>query len=161
MKNKNIFLCVVLALISGIFLAQAVPRFISFQGRLSSSGGVPVTGEREMTFSIYDGDTASASLWSETHTVQVNKGIYHVILGSVSSLGLSFDETYYLGIKVGADPEMTPRIRLTSKAYALRADIADTVKDGAITAEKLGEPCAVGQMLVKTASGWACGNPPY
>jgi hypothetical protein len=38
----------------------------------------------------------------------------------------------FLGIKVGADPEIAPRFRLTSAAFAIRAREAEGVVDGAI-----------------------------
>jgi parallel beta-helix repeat protein len=41
-------------------------------------------------------------------------------------INLPFDATYWLGIKVGTDPELSPRITLTSVGYAYRAQTADT-----------------------------------
>ena len=40
---------------------------------------------------------------------------------------LTFDIPYHLGIAVGTDPEMTPRIPLTSVGYAFRAKSVDSV----------------------------------
>jgi hypothetical protein len=51
--------------------------------------------------------------------VEVTSGIYTVALGSVTSLSLPFNEDYYLGVKVGTTPEMSPRARLTIAPYAL------------------------------------------
>ena len=54
------------------------------------------------------------------------------MLGGVQTLNLAFDKPYYLGIQVGSDTEMTPRQRLASSAYAIRANVADNadVLDG-------------------------------
>jgi hypothetical protein len=60
--------------------------------------------------------------------VTVNNGIYNVNLGDVNTItSLPFGLPYYLGVKVGTDPEMTPRIPLTSVGYAFRAKTADYV----------------------------------
>jgi hypothetical protein len=55
--------------------------------------------------------------------------VYNVNLGDVTpiSLSLPFAIPYYLGVSVGTDPEMTPRIPLTSVGYAFRANIANYV----------------------------------
>jgi len=41
-------------------------------------------------------------------------GVYNILLGSITPLGLLFNAPYYLGIQVGTDPEMTPRLALSS-----------------------------------------------
>ena len=67
---------------------------------------------------------------TEVHSVTVSQGVYSVILGEGSTpnpINLPFDMTYYLGVQVGADPEMTPRYALTSMGYAFRAEVANTV----------------------------------
>jgi hypothetical protein len=56
---------------------------------------------------------------------------------------------------------LSPRQRITSSLHALRAGQAGSVADGAVTAAKIGEPCAEGQVLIKTATGWGCGDAPY
>ena len=66
-----------------------------------------------MVFTIYNVSTSGGTpLWTETHSVTVSQGVYSVILGEGSTpnpINLPFDTTYYLGVQVGADPEMTPR----------------------------------------------------
>ncbi|MBS4097687.1 MAG: hypothetical protein KGZ83_12720, partial [Sulfuricella sp.] len=126
---------------------------IAFQGRLTQSG-TAVSGMQNMTFSIYG--ATGAALWSETQGVSVDNGIYSVILGSVSPINLPFDQPYFLGVSVGGGAEMSPRQPLVSAPYAM---MANNVANGAITAAKMGEPCAVGQVLMKDASGWSCGTP--
>jgi hypothetical protein len=56
-------------------------------------------------------------------------GLFTVILGDSTALNLPFDETYWLGIQVNADPELVPRIQLAAAPYALRAAVADTASD--------------------------------
>jgi hypothetical protein len=52
--------------------------------------------------------------------VAVSKGGFSVLLGSATPLNsLAFDEQYYLGITVGAGPELAPRVRLASSPYGM------------------------------------------
>ena len=140
----------------------AVPQKINYQGYLTDSTGTPVNGTVSMVFSIYDVPTGGASLWSEIRSVEVSGGIYSVTLGEVIALNLPFDKPYYLGVKVGADSEMVPRVALTSTPYAIRAGYTDSVEigdnvvteakiqDGAIVTSKLADNSVTGS---KIASG--------
>jgi hypothetical protein len=49
----------------------------------------------------------------------VAKGIFSINLGSVTALTLPFDQPYWLGVAIAADPELVPRTPLTSSPYAL------------------------------------------
>ena len=76
-----------------------------------------------MTFAIYDDSTSTDpvnKLWSETHTaISVKDGKYSVILGKTDPIDLTETKPYWLGITVGTDAEMTPRIEMTSVMYSL------------------------------------------
>ena len=134
-----------------------IPRLISFQGQLLDTAGDPVSdGDYTMTFSLYDVAAEGSVLWSETLTVAVEDGLYHVNLGAAPSpLELPFDVPYFLGVTVGSDAEMTPRLALTSTGYAMRAETADALGDhsaadfifaseaGAITAASTGAAFSV------------------
>jgi hypothetical protein len=103
----------------------SVPRLINYQGRLTDVSGQPLNGSYNVTFRIYDAQTAGSLLWQETHSgLVVQKGIFSVLLGSAASLNISFDKPYYLEVKVG-DEVMSPRQAVTSASYALRAEAAD------------------------------------
>jgi len=116
-----------------------IPNLIGYQGRLTDAGGNPIEGSRSITFRIYDASAGGNLLWDETHgNVTVTNGIFDVLLGSVDALNLPFDAQYYLGIQVGADPEMTPRQKLASVGYAYKAKDADTV--GGIQVSTTPEP---------------------
>jgi hypothetical protein len=119
---------IILVLLVSLSLA-GIPHLINYQGMLTQSDGkTPVTnGNYSLTFKIYGSESGTDSLWREYHsTVIVTNGLFNVILGSVTTLNLAFDTDYWLGIKVGTDPELSPRIRLTSVGYAYRAQKADT-----------------------------------
>ena len=110
-----------------------------------------------MVFTLYKAD--NSQVWTETQSgVPVTKGVYNVLLGSVVSLAtIPFDVQYFLGIKVGSDAEMSPRQALASVPYALKAGTAESVSDGAVTAQKLGITCPDGQyMQFSNPAGWSC-----
>ena len=123
-----------LVLVSTSALAQ-IPRIINYQGMLLGSDEQPVPeGDYEITFRLYD--EAENLLWTEVHNqVYVGGGYFHVILGTVTPLNLSFEEPYLLGIQVGNDPELQPRMMMTSAAYSFNAD-----KVGGISASTTPEP---------------------
>jgi hypothetical protein len=125
-------------------------KAISFQGRLTSADGAPITPTALMTFSVYDSSAAGNLVWtSGEHTVPCDAGgRYEVILGSTlpgyccgpAMTSVSFAITLWLEIKVGSDPPMTPRIPLTSAPYSVHAL---DVKDGIVTSAKLADGAAV------------------
>ena len=103
----------------------AVPHYINYQGRLTDASGTPLNGSYNITFKIYDDENAGNLLWQEEDTgVSIEEGIFSITLGSVSSLNLSFDRQYWLEIKVG-DEVMSPRQRLSTSGYAIRAEKAE------------------------------------
>jgi len=122
-----------LALLAVLALAPqagfaAVPETINYQGTLSDPAGDPINASVDMTFTLYsDSGGVSPTGWAETHTgVTVANGLFNVTLGSVVPLNLAdFDNPAWLGIKVGADLEMTPLQAITSVGYALRAKAAE------------------------------------
>ena len=125
-----------LVLAAWVAAGAGVPQMINYQGRLTSSAGAPVTATVSITFTIYDDSTAGSVKWTETQpTVVVTDGFFSVKLGSVNPL----DETVFsgvgrfLGITVGADPEITPRTRITSTGYAHQVGSIDGATGGTIT----------------------------
>ena len=122
----------------GVTVASSVPTMINYQGQLLDSGGDPVpNGTYSMTFKLYNVPSGGTAFWVETHpSVQVNDGLFNVLLGEYVSL-LPEGEPYpidptYLGVTVGSDPEMTPRQQMVSVPYAFQAK-TDNDWDGAGT----------------------------
>ena len=111
-----------------------VPGTINYQGYLTDSSGDPInTGGTPLsiTFSLYTVSSGGSAFWYETlPSVSVIDGVYSVILGESNSL-LNEDLTppCYLGVKVGSDPEMMPRQKLTSTAYSISANQAEFATD--------------------------------
>ncbi len=120
---KTVILFFILGFVTpGVF--PQIPRTISYQGVLTDNAGNPKPdGSYTITFSLYDNEGGSA-IWSETKTLNVTKGLFSTSLGSQTPFGISlkFDKPYWLGIKVGDEAELSPRIALTSVGYSLTAD---------------------------------------
>jgi hypothetical protein len=133
-RVKRILLAALLA-IGGFVAIFALPFHayaainpqINFQGKLTNTDGTNVTnGTYSIVFSIYSVSTGGTAVWTETQpSVAVADGIFKVALGSVTALPGSVDfnsNSLYLGVKVGADAEMLPRIQFTATPYAFNSD---------------------------------------
>ena len=114
---------------------------IAYQGRLADSSGNPLTQTLNMSFRLYKAASGGAPLWTEQWTgsngVQVSDGLFNVMLGSLTPIPQSVitgNSTLFLGITVGTDDEMSPRVQLGSVPLAVQAL---TVPDGSITKAKL------------------------
>jgi hypothetical protein len=128
--KKAIILVSILILAASISLA-AVPLKINFQGVLKDSAGNVINNPSlSIVFSIYSGATGGSAIWTETQSVSVEAGLYNVQMGGVTAIpadGSVFDgSTRYLGITVGTDTEMTPRLPMVSVPYAFLAQAAVT-----------------------------------
>lgn len=119
--------------------AVGINKQIRYQGRLTDSNGNNVAdGNYNFKISIYDAATEGSCLWTykgttetpEAVAVAVADGIFNVVLGdtagSKNAMTLDFNsDSYYLGVTVGADAEMTPRLRIGAAGYAFNADKLD------------------------------------
>jgi hypothetical protein len=104
-------------------------------GRLTTSGGTPVAdGSYSVTFRIYTDSVSGPVLWTETETVTTSSGLFSMMLGSVTPVPDSAfrSATTYLGTKIGADPEISPRTRLASVPYSNRVGTVDGASGGMI-----------------------------
>lgn len=107
----------------------AVPQLINYQGLLTDADGVPLEGSYDLTFQIYPLSGSQHSMWSETHEdVLVSGGIFSVILGETHPLppAVFASDQRWLGVTVGADPEIAPRLRMTSVPWSHRTAVADS-----------------------------------
>lgn len=108
-----------------------VPRTMSYQGVLKDAGGNLVNDSKAITFRLYDAvDAATGSaIWSEQLTVQIDDGVFSVILGETTALPDPFPAPAWLGIDVDATgEELSPRTRLTASPYSFNALRADTAQ---------------------------------
>ncbi len=113
------------------FVAAQSPTTISYQGRLTDAAGQAITTATSVTFAIYALPSGGTALFTSTQNITPDEnGVFTVELGPFA--GTVFDGSKrYLGIKAGADAEMTPRQLLTGAPYAFNAnDIADNSISG-------------------------------
>lgn len=126
MKTRLFFIVMGLMLVMFCYTSAQVPQLINYQGKLTKATGASLDTTIQMVFTIYADSNGTTSLWTETQGgVKVEKGVFNVLLGSVVPVSYSaFDgNVRYLGVKVGGDPEITPRKAMVSVAYAYRAEV--------------------------------------
>lgn len=158
-------LCATLALacLPTLSLAQSVkpvPPLINFQGKLTKPDGTNVaTGKYDIRFSLWDAPTGGTEKWFQAFSrVDVRSGAFSVLLnGFPDDL---FNDNLWLEMKVGTDDPITPRQQVASVAFAFKAN---TVPDGAITADKIADGAITSKKLEKsflTAGGDLAGAYP-
>jgi hypothetical protein len=89
--------------------------------------------------------------------VKVSDGLFNVMLGSLTAIPQSVitgHDSLFLGITVGTDDEMTPRVQLGSVPYAVQAL---TVPNGSVTTAKIADG-AVTQVVQLSTSGTLATN---
>ncbi|MDD5208890.1 MAG: hypothetical protein PHV36_05845, partial [Elusimicrobiales bacterium] len=111
-------------------LTAAAPALINYQGRLVDANGNPLSGTYSITFNIYGALSGGSAVWTEVQpTIAVDNGIFNAKLGSITNLPPSVfsSDTRYLGVTIGSDAEMSPRVQLLSVPYAIYAASAASV----------------------------------
>jgi len=127
-SRKIVCAALAVGLIVALSVTSAdVPKTISFQGKLTSSKGALLNGTYDMIIRIYDAEPRM--LFQESHPgVAVTAGVFNVLIGSRTVGGVPsavFDTaSTSVGVAVGTDAEMTPRLPLGAVPYAYRAEMA-------------------------------------
>jgi hypothetical protein len=118
-------------------LADDVPALLTHQGRLADADGVPLDGAHEIAISLYD--ASGNPLWTDTFPAQLVNGHFAIVLGSGLALPPSvFDAGHVeVGVAVDGEAELTPRQRISSVPYALRAQQAVGVQGGVVDATEI------------------------
>ena len=100
--------------------AISIPQMLSYQGSLTDTLGQPVPdGSYILRFRLYTEPSGGGPFWTESQNVNVRGGLFHVMLGAVSPIYFLPDSGgLYLGLQVASDPELSPRLRIVSAAYA-------------------------------------------
>jgi hypothetical protein len=106
--------------------AITIPRILSYQGKLTDTMGVPVRDTVwPVQFRLYTQPTGGSHFWEENQAVRTDEGLFSVMLGSSTPIPAVPDAgALFLSMKVGAEPEMMPRIRIVSTPYAFLAEDA-------------------------------------
>lgn len=109
---------------SGAVLAE--PLLLPVQGRLLDSSGQPIVDPQFVDFRIYDAPLGGTSSFEETQQVQFSDGYFAAYIGENEPLAPSLfhdSGALWLGVQVGSDSEMTPRIRLGAAPNAAFAQL--------------------------------------
>ena len=115
--------------------APGAPHQMNFQGQLLDAGGTPLPdGPKGIRVVIWNDPTATApanEVWnSGPLTVTTTGGLFTVMLGEppqpVLDPSVMLDSSRWVGVTVGADPEMMPRTRFSSVPYAWTSQHAIT-----------------------------------
>jgi hypothetical protein len=147
--------------------ATGINRTINFQGKLVNNPlGTNVTNSSySIVFTLYNNPNVGqgTALWTETQNVTTVDGIFRVALGSVTAFPANFNFNWdglYLGIKVGADTEMTPRVQMAAVPFAFNAQqVAGlTVQDAAGLASTSGTLQVANAKTVKFADAFTTAN---
>ncbi len=110
-----------------------------------------------MEFRIYNVPTDGAPLWEEfwtgANSVDVSDGLFSVMLGSINT-GLTAvvqgNTTLYLGITVGTDSEMAPRVQLGSVPFSIWSL---TVANNSVTSAKIADNAVGSSEIAANAVG--------
>ena len=120
------FLVFTLLLLS--IASAAVPQYLNINGRLSNTTEFPQSGRFIFNFTLYNAPGGGTTIWTEIQNISVDRGRFNATLGLNTSLaGVNFNQQYWLGVKVGTDAEMVPRLRITSNPFVFRANITDFI----------------------------------
>ncbi|HWO56265.1 MAG TPA: hypothetical protein VNN55_01735 [bacterium] len=117
-----------LVLTTVLAYGAAAPSKLSYQAVLQTASGDPVTAPVSVTFTIYDAGSGGNAVWTETRTVTPDAaGRVSVLLGDNTPIAdaVFAGADRWLGIRVGADPEMSPRTQLAASAYSRRVSTVD------------------------------------
>ena len=100
---------------------RSAPGLVNFQGLLKDSQGNAISSSVQVAFLLYVSPTGGAPLWQESQNVTAQDGLFNTLLGSVTPLTPATFQggERWLGIKVGSDAEMTPRLLISSVPYSL------------------------------------------
>ncbi len=123
-------LTLVLGMAISISILAQLPQTLSFQGYLTTDVGEPITTESgsplSVSFSLYTAASGGTLVWGpEPQTIEVDRGIFSTVLGTVDPLDIEADAPYFLQITIGT--EDLPRIAVTSGLYSLSTSNAENI----------------------------------
>ena len=133
---------------------------------------------RTVTFRFYTTSSGGAAIYAETQTVTISAGEFSVLIGNgtgvsgipgpnapstgnYKNLGdivnAASTTSLYLGITIDdgnsatVDAEISPRQQLVSSAYALRAQVAESVAGGAVTTSMIADSAVTTNQIQTSA----------
>ena len=158
MKQYLLFTIILLLLANFVQCetTSSIPQYINYQGMLTNAEGQPLeTKEYKLTFKIFNKPTDGSAVWGPqifdgVYTaghgakVPVVRGHFNVILGPTDTEERSITEAFqtnnaFLEISVENNAPISPRLQILSVPYAVKAEKAKTVVNGAITNHKIAD----------------------
>lgn len=141
-----------LALLSAPTPGQSIPALINYQGRLTDAQGDPLpTADYVLTFTVHDAEAVGTQVWGpQIHDgapatghglkVPVVQGWFNIMLGPVDTSGRSLTNAFdasdrWVQIQVNDKP-ITPRQRVVSAPFALRAQFAQEAQNAQTLANR-------------------------
>ena len=113
---------------SSLAQTSTVPRFLSYQGRVTDAAGSPIGNSapvnRTVTFRLYNASTGGSLLYAESQTVTISAGEFSVLIGNGSGLS---------GVPGPSAPAPVPYLTLPSVINQSTTDslyLGITVDDG-------------------------------
>ncbi|NTW88323.1 MAG: hypothetical protein HGB26_04190 [Desulfobulbaceae bacterium] len=98
-------------------LALITNDVVEVQGRLTDADGKPVNNAVTVTVSIYDVSTGGTARCTDSDSVTPVNGLFTMPMDYCTAADFNGDQLF-MGIKVGADAEMTPRQEIYAVPYA-------------------------------------------
>jgi hypothetical protein len=124
--------------VASLSLAQSVPPYISYQGRVAKSDGASFTGVTNLTFGIFATNSGGTVVWGpQAMDVHVVDGLFNAILGqdaTTNDVTDAFTNASTWVEVICGNYTNEPRQQILSVPYAMRAG---TVPDGSIGLGKL------------------------
>lgn len=116
-----------------------VPLMLNYQGRLLDETGQPVDGPEPMAVALFDAATGGSMIYTQDlGNVSVQNGLFTFLWGGDGLPDALAYTSCWLQVHAGGTV-LTPRQRLASVPFALRAAHAVSVADGAIGAGQLAD----------------------
>ena len=147
--------------LGGFAAAQNVeaPTLLAFEGRITDSGGNPLTQlQVPVEFRLYNDPGSPSAAYTDIQTLDIVDGLVSAVIGGKNVPAIQqlveSDPTLFLGVTVGTDSEMLPRLALGSSAFALRATSAAEAED--VTDQDI-HPNSVtvnGQLVIDANGNW-------
>ena len=98
------------------------PLHWSYQGELKDLNQNPLDGRFQLTFRLYTTLDAPQAIWEESHpNTRVDQGFFNLYLGTLVAFPLEDmrDTSLFLGLTVGTDDELVPRLKVSSSVASL------------------------------------------
>ena len=128
----------------GVEPAALLGTSIPVQGRLTNASGTPLNGTYSVTFKVYTVASGGTAVCTDgPKDITVSSGLFSDYVAGCST-SIFNGQQLYLGVKVGSDAEMTPRLPVYAVPYAM------SVRPGA---DVVGAVPGLSALLVQNTAG--------